>query len=464
MGAVLARQPGAAGAVEASAVEVALARVLLGGGEVEEAAALVEDEARAGASERHAAVHHPWALGHGPAGPGEVAEVDVREAVTLGDPEEAAAVLQEARRPEGVDPGLRALGQDRSGGSERLARRCGHGQQAQVQLALGAVQVLEGDVARVGRPGELGQDVDVVGIERQEPLRARGAVLLESHDAEADDRVRGAGLGVALPLELVAYGQEIDDREAGDARLVELEVGDRLRVRRPDERLAGARGELLLVDPVELSVEQRLGAALGEPGFPAGRHVDDEEVAAADEGHPAAVGRRLGVLLGLFRPHERPDGPGAHVDREHVALCRDEQCLAVGEPRRRGQRQRPGFSPGSSSFAPSSSSVSAPLATSSANRLVVSPARAQERQPLAVGVPLETRRQGPRQGRLGVDPLDVSFSSGAASEQRGAEREAPSAHGQGETDARLGTSGLTELSHQNRPHVPTARRGTSGRG
>jgi hypothetical protein len=56
------------------------------------------------------------------------------------------------------------------------------------------------------------------------------------------------------------------------------------RVRRPDVGLTGARRELLLVDPVEPAVQQRVGAALGEPRLAAGRDVDDVEVALAHEG------------------------------------------------------------------------------------------------------------------------------------------------------------------------------------
>ena len=51
MGAVLAREPHAARAVEADAVQVPLARILLGRGEVDEAGALVQQQARTGAGE-----------------------------------------------------------------------------------------------------------------------------------------------------------------------------------------------------------------------------------------------------------------------------------------------------------------------------------------------------------------------------------------------------------------------------
>ena len=94
------REPHAARAVEPDAVQVALARILLGRGEVDEAGALVEQQARTGAGERRLRPSTiQRALGHGAAGARELAEVDVGEAVALGHPEEAAAVFQEAAAP-----------------------------------------------------------------------------------------------------------------------------------------------------------------------------------------------------------------------------------------------------------------------------------------------------------------------------------------------------------------------------
>src|SRR5262249_61054278 len=92
--AVLAREAGARGAVEARAVEVAFARVLLRGREVDEARALVHLQQAGESREGRARVHHPVARGHGPAGSREIADLDVGEALVLGEPEEALAVLQ----------------------------------------------------------------------------------------------------------------------------------------------------------------------------------------------------------------------------------------------------------------------------------------------------------------------------------------------------------------------------------
>jgi hypothetical protein len=157
-------------------------------------------------------------------------------------------------------------------------------------VVLGAVQVLEGHRPRVGGEAELRQDVDVVRVERDQPLGAGRAVLVEADDADAHDRVRRARLRVALPLDLVAHRQEVDDGEGRHARLVELQVRDLPRVGRPDVALAGARRQLLLVDPVELAVQQRVRAVLREPHDARALDLHEVEVALADERHEAPVG------------------------------------------------------------------------------------------------------------------------------------------------------------------------------
>ena len=337
--AVLLRQAGAAGAVEAGAVQVPLAGVLLRRGEVEKAGALVEEQGGGGPRERHGRVHDPGAARDLPAGPGEVARVRVGPAVPLGDPQEAAAAVEEAGLAEVVDPGLRALGEHRARRAERGVGGGGHRQQAQLQLVLRAVQVLEGDAPGVGRERELRQDVDVVGRERDQPLGPGRAVPAEAHHAEPHDRVRRARLGIPLPPDLVAHGEEVHDGERGHPRLVELQVGDLPRVRRPGVSLPRARGELLLVDPVEPAVQQRLRATSRQPGLPAARGVHHPEVAAAHERDLRAVRRGLGVLLLFRRLHERTRGAGPGVDDEDVAAGRHEE-LAVRHPRRCGERER----------------------------------------------------------------------------------------------------------------------------
>ena len=143
--AVLAGEAGASRAVQADAVEVPLARVLLVRGEVEEAGALVEHEPGAGAHERHLGVHRPGALRHRAARPGQVADVDVGEAVPLGEPEEAPPVLQEARGAEGVEEGLRALGEHRP-------RRARAARAARTPRAAGEARARSGPGSGAGTP------------------------------------------------------------------------------------------------------------------------------------------------------------------------------------------------------------------------------------------------------------------------------------------------------------------------
>jgi hypothetical protein len=92
------------------------------------------------------------------------------------------------------------------------------------------------------------------------------------------------------------------------------------------------RGASSLVDPVELPVEQGLGAALGEASLPGAGDVDDPEVALADEGDPPAVRGGLGAFLGFGRLDKGPDRSRPHVDGEDVARGRDDERGAVGKP------------------------------------------------------------------------------------------------------------------------------------
>ena len=338
VGAVFLGEARPAGAVEARAVEVALARVLLGGHEVDEARCAPRAGATPPSRERGLGVHHPVAGGHRPAGPRGLAQVDVGEARALGEPEEAPAILQEDGGGGGVQPVVGALEEHGPRGPQGRGGGLGHGQQAQLQLVLGAVQEHVGHGPAVGGEGQVGQHVDVVGGEGGEALGARRAVLRESHHSDLDHRVRVAGLGVALRLHLVVHGQEVHDGEGRHARLVELQVGHGVRRGRPPEGPGPAAGQLLLVDPVEAPVQHGVGARPGEAGLPARLEVGDEEVVLAQEGHPPAVRGELGLVFGLGGADDRARDAGLRVHHEEVAF----RGRRAGGPRPWSRRARQG--------------------------------------------------------------------------------------------------------------------------
>ena len=291
-------------------------------------------------------------------------------------------------------------------------------------------------MARVRREAELREDVDVVRRERDEPLRAGRAVRAQADDTEARDRVGGTRLRVALPAHLVAHRDEVDDRERRHARLVELQVRDLPRVGRPHERLSGAGGELLLVDPVEPPVEHRLRAGLRQLRLTPARDVHQPEVAPAHEGDLRPVRRGLGELLLFGRAHERARRPRADVDREDVAGGRHQQRLAVRQPLGARERQRPGLLPRLRRAGVRARGRGRSRARGRAGarrrsrrgrhqhlRAVQEDARlpglhveslergrlassAQVGESPAVRMPGEARRQGARERRLGVDALD----------------------------------------------------------
>ena len=104
-------------------------------------------------------------------------------------------------------------------------------------------------------------------------------------------RVRVAGLRVRVGFEPPADAAEVHDVEPLHRRVVEPQEGDLLAVRAPPVRPAVAVEDLLLVDPVALAVED-VAAAVGRELLLLGLlDIDGEEVAAADERDPLAVGR-----------------------------------------------------------------------------------------------------------------------------------------------------------------------------
>ena len=251
-----------------------------------------------------------------------VVAVEVLESGPFAEPEEAA-VLEEVRRAEHVDPGVGLLPQNSLG---LAGRRVGP---VEVEERLFAILYLVPDIA-VGRERDVDdQDLRVAVEARVDPGDASAAGL---GDSEQDAGVRVPGLGVRVDLERRPEGHVVDHREAGNVPLVALQEGDAAAVEAPPMGLVVAAAvDLLLVDPVELAVERVLAAVGGQPEFVAGG-VDDVEIRVADEGDTAAVRREAGEFLGLRTPGE----PGERF----VVETPDEQVRGEVEQQAvRGRRQ-----------------------------------------------------------------------------------------------------------------------------
>ena len=232
MRAVLFREPGAAGAVEAGPIEVALARVLLGGHEVGEAGALLDLDGSAPPANEGWRIHEPAALGDGAAGPGELAQIEVGKARSLGEPDEAVAVLQEDRGAASTFTQLSERSVSTVRGAPRgAAGESGTARKRSCSSFWARFSQENARSAPVRGEGELGHHVHVVGVERHEALGSGRSVLGEAHHAHPHDGVRVARLRVALGLDLVVHGEEVHDGEGGHPRLVELQVGHRGGVR-----------------------------------------------------------------------------------------------------------------------------------------------------------------------------------------------------------------------------------------
>ena len=122
------------------------------------------------------------------------------------------------------------------------------------------------------------------------------------------------------------------DRVLRHLGLVHLQIGEALRVRRPE--VVAARLQLFFVDPVHLAVEDgRVGGGSHDGGGRAGlAQLDDGEAVVANEGDGFAVGRELGIVAGA--------GAGkANLNAGAVAQIVDPQpAVGVEEQVRRVRR------------------------------------------------------------------------------------------------------------------------------
>ena len=173
----------------------------------------------------------------------------------------------------------------------RLARR-GVARE-DLQRVLAPVHPLHEQGAAVDRPLREGQVVIGLLLE----VHPRRPAVGDRDDADADVRVRVAGLGVAGALERAVLAVGVVDREHRDRRVVEAHERQARPVRRPPERVAAAAEDLLHVDPRRRAVQDRLAAVGGELALEAGREVEGEQVVVADVGEAGAVRREADVLL-----------------------------------------------------------------------------------------------------------------------------------------------------------------------
>ena len=267
-------------AVQPDPIQVALRGILGRGGVVQPAALLVDpldphDVEGAGGQQ----VDPPAVPGDAP---------DVPPAVALARPQEAPSSVQPGGIARDVDPGLVALGQNGAGGA-----RAGVGEDDLV-LVLEAVEALEDDLLRAGRPLHPG-DVVLAGIARERD--PAGLPPLGADHPHAAGGVALADLGVGeAPESRVEPGDVVDQAELAHALGVDLPVGDPLAVGAPAE--AAAQPQLLLVHPVGGAVDDRLGRGDAQAVDLEVVQVLDPEVPLADVGHPIPGGREAGEHQG----------------------------------------------------------------------------------------------------------------------------------------------------------------------
>ena len=211
----------------------------------------------------------------------------MHESVPLAADDEAVAVGKESHGPpvHPFDIAVVALVVHDAGRSRRIA-------QQHFEMVLQTVQPIKAQLPRRGP--EQTRNVLVGLLPRIHPYRTpvRRIAAIKLHD-----RILLAGLRI---FERIVLGIE----PAGEAvhvillhaALVEPQVGYLPAVGRPGER--PRERKLLLVDPIGQAVDNMVEPAVeGQLPLRSGRRIGDEQVASAHESHPAAVGRKLRLLL-----------------------------------------------------------------------------------------------------------------------------------------------------------------------
>ena len=208
----------------------------------------------------------------------------------------------------GVHPGGVGLGQDAGGLAARAV------DEVEVEPGLRAVHRLHGDPPAVGRP--LHRD-DVL-VRRRFRVHPGGGAAADVHDAQPDGGVGAARLRVALRDHARHRGLEVDEAHPAHRGLVRAQERDRAPVRRPPVAGVLVVEDLLPVDPRERAVQDRVRAVAREAALGPRGEIQDEEVVAAHEGQPPAVGGQARDRLLLGRAREPLEAGGGEVEQEDV--------------------------------------------------------------------------------------------------------------------------------------------------
>ena len=134
-----------------------------------------------------------------------------------------------------------------------------------------------------------------------DPHRVAGS---EIGDVERCGGVRITGQRVRRHFELLMQRKVIDNRELGHLGVIELQISDGARIGTPPVRLEdSAAVDLLLIHPVEQTVDDLLRAVGRELPLGLRGHVDREQIAVADERDELAVRaeRRFLLIAGSAR-------------------------------------------------------------------------------------------------------------------------------------------------------------------
>ncbi len=178
-----------------------------------------------------------------------------------------------------VDPAVVRFAQQVRGGA-RL--RIGD---EDVEDGLRPVHRLHCQPRAVWQPLDAGQVLVRVNAE----IDPGGRGILERDDACADFRIRGTGFGMSLFDQLRQLRLEVHVVHFADAGFIGLQVGDRGRVRGPQEATVGPVQQFFPVDPGNRAVQGSIGTVRGQAPFFARFDLVRVDVVVTDECKPSSV-------------------------------------------------------------------------------------------------------------------------------------------------------------------------------